>query len=186
MNICLYTGVKKHLNSIQRIFTPVPAHSNCAAIFLADCRQFRSHSVAGCCKVRNNVILSADFQQFFKTFMLIRVSTSPECKLIYLMFTLLRNPPEVFNRHIGLFDCQSALVATDAGLHTQPCTPVNTMPHHTHINEIGEGSHKRVFFCFLPVLIDDTGSQISACFRVEYGIKSVFMINLSQYHIITL
>ena len=112
--------------------------------------------------------------------MLIRISSASQGQLVTAIFTLISNPTKILNRHIWLFNEQSALVTTDSCLHAKTSLTMNTMPHNTSINQMRKRCHKRIHTGIFSIFIQNTRSNISSCLCIKSGFKMIFFI---VYHI---
>ena len=105
-----------------------------------------------------------------------------ECQLVASAFALLRNPLEMFNRHIGLFYQKPTLITADAGLDAEPCLSVDAMTHYAHVNQVRKGCHKRIFPRVSPMLVQDTCPYVGAALRVKSGFEMILFIVNNVFH----
>ena len=182
VDIGLHARVQQHLYGVQRVNAPIPAHRHRAAIFFADCGKLGREAVAGGGEVGDEVILPADLQQFFKVLVLVGVAPAAEGKLVAAAFTLLRDPPEVLDGHIGLLHQKAALVAADARLGAQPRFAVDAVAHHAHVDQMRERSHERVHARVAPALIQYPRAHIRPGFGIERGFEMIFFVVDDVFH----
>ena len=116
--------------------------------------------------------------------MLIRIAPAAEGKLVAAAPALLRDPPEVFDGHIRLFNQKTALVAADARLRAQTGLAVYAVPHHAHVDKMRERRHEWVHARVMPVFIQHTRADVRAGLGVERRSETILFVvnNVSHFY----
>ena len=184
MNVRLHSSIHEYLDGVLRIYAAVPTHSDRPAIFPADGRQFRRKPIAGGGEVGNQAVFPADLKKLFKALVLVRVAPPAQGKLVCPAPALLRDPSEIVYCHIGLFRHCAVLVAADSRFPAQPCFPMDTVPHHPHVDEMRERCHKGVCAC-IAAFFDYAASNIGSCFVIEQSYEMVFGVYDFMLHLFT-
>lgn len=84
--------------------------------------------------------------------------------------------------HIGLFYQRAALVAADSRFPAQPHFPVDAVPHHPYVDEMGERRHKWVC-AGISAVFDNAGTDIGSCSVIEQRYKMIFGVCDSVFHL---
>ena len=84
--------------------------------------------------------------------------------------------------HIGLFYQRAALVAADSRFPAQPRFPVDAVPHHPYVDEMGERRHKWVC-AGISAVFDNAGTDIGSCSVIEQRYKMIFGVCDSVFHL---
>lgn len=176
VNIGFHSFVQQQLNRLKGVIIAVPAHRDRAAILLADRRQLLRQAVAGGRIVGHNVVLAANGKDLLKMLMLIGISPAAQGKLIHPSVALHGDFREIFQRHVGLVNCQPALITSDASFHAQSGFSMDAMPHDTQVNQMRERRHERIH-AGIPAVFQDACADIGSGIGIEHGNEVVFLID---------
>ena len=184
VDIGFYTGIEKHLDSLNSMRLTIPADSNCTTIFLAELNYLIGKTETGAGEVGDNAVFAAILKDFLEVFVLVYVAATAKSKLIDPALALVNDTLEIFEGHIGDFGFKSVLITLNAGLDTQAACAMNAMPHDTHIDKSGERAHKGVNACIFALFVDYAAAHIKARLRVEHFCKSILLVEAFNHFVI--
>lgn len=169
-------GFQQHLDGLDCVLAPIPAHCHCPAVFPTELRFLWRHPVPGCGEVGDHMILPAELQNGFEIFVHIGVASAAQGDLVGILVALLQDPLEILCGHIGLPVCPSGLVTLDARFSAETGQSMLAMAHDPNIEEFRERGHEWVLPGVLAVNHDAT-SDIGSALLIEHGDKAVLFVD---------